>query len=152
MALSIQGGNVEIGTGETSKKRLLAITKTASRRVQRGTNRPSGKRYKSRLSETHPRPINTVCDQYQAVCTFVARVAWAWTLKLTPMITRNSETNMTIQSSDLRQKSTQATPKEKSAEAMASARIETAYSPLERPRFSSPSTVPRLTCPYPNPP
>ena len=60
-----------MGTGEASKKRLLATTKTASGRVQRGTNRPSGKRDKSRLSETHPRPINTVCDQYQAVCTFV---------------------------------------------------------------------------------
>src|SRR5713226_10005927 len=115
MALSIQGGNVEIGTGEASKKRLLATTKTANRRVQRGINRPSGKRYKSRLSETHPRPINTVCDQYQAVCTFVARVAWAWTLKLTPMITRNSETYMAIHSTDLRQKIRAAAPKETNA-------------------------------------
>src|SRR5260370_23333979 len=147
MALSIQGGNVEIGTGETSKKKLLATTKTASKRVQRGTNRPSGKRYKSRLSETHPRPINTVCDQYQTVRTFVARIAWAWTLKLTPMITRNSETNMTIQSSDLRQKSTQATPKETNAEAMASARMDTTYPPVERPRLWSACAVPGVSCP-----
>src|SRR5437588_12453848 len=108
MALSIQGGNVENASGEASKTMLLATTKTAKRRVQRGTNRPSGKRYKSRLSETHPRPINTVCDQYQTVCTFVARIAWDWTLKFTPMITRKSETNMTIQSTDPRQKSTKA--------------------------------------------
>src|ERR1700694_5824332 len=127
MAMSAQAGNVENAAGEASKKILLATTKTANRRVQRGKNRPSGKRYKSRLSETHPRPINTVCDQYQAVCTFVARIAWAWTLKLTPMITRNSETNMAIHSTDLRQKSTQATPKETSIEAMASARMDTAY-------------------------
>ena len=136
-----------MGTGETSKKRLLATTKTANGRVQRGTNRPSGKRDKSRLSETHPRPINTVCDQYQAVCTFVARVAWAWTLKLTPMVTRNSETNRAIPSSDLRQKSRAATPKKTSAEAMARARMETAYPPVERPRFWSAWAVPGVSCP-----
>src|SRR5712691_6189910 len=148
MAPSTHAGNVEIATGEASKKRLLATTKTASRRVQRGTNRPSGKRYNSRLSETHPRPINTVCDQYQAVCAFVARIAWAWTLKLTPMVTRNSETNMAIQSSDLRQKSRQATPKEPNVEAMTSPRMDTTYPPVERPRFWSAWAVPGVSCPY----
>src|SRR5580700_6412454 len=112
MAPSIQGGNVEIATGAADKKMLLATAKTASGRVQRGTNRPSGKRYKRRQSETYPRPINILSDQYQAECTFVARIAWAWTLKLTPKVTRNSETNMAIQSSDRRQKIRAATPNE----------------------------------------
>src|SRR5258708_36670273 len=64
------------------------------------------------------------------------------------MITRNSETNMTIQSSDLRQKSTQAIPKEIDAEAMASARMETAYPAVERPRFGRAWAVPEVSCPY----
>src|SRR5260370_29718217 len=130
MAPSTQGGNVENASGEASKKMLLATTKTANRRVQRGTNRPSGKRYKSRLSETHPRPIKILCDQYQAICTFVTRIAWAWTLKFTPKVTRNSETNMAIQSSDLRQKIRPATPKETSIKAMARAKMDTAYPPV----------------------
>jgi hypothetical protein len=85
-----------------------AIHTSATQRVQRGTNRPSGNRYRKRPNEAEPRKWKNATGTSQTGCR-AARVAIVTGRVAVPKVRSARETNSPMRSSDLRQKMSAAT-------------------------------------------
>src|SRR5215216_5724688 len=89
-------------------KRLLdrskAMNATASQRVQRGANRPPGKRKKNNAEQTEPTISTPLTGNHQAGWEEVKVYAAVGMTKTGPKVTRNSETSSAIRSSERRKK------------------------------------------------
>src|ERR1700730_14750799 len=107
------------------RKPIKGIHTTTSQRVQRGTNRPSGKRDKKRAARTLPRKITKRAEN----CHTQGLPANALIVVLGLPSTSKSATSSANQSSDLpqvRQKITTPTPNHAKAEATVSAPLNAA--------------------------
>src|SRR5215210_7947080 len=86
-----------------------AIHTSATQRAQRGTNRPSGKTYKKSPKEAAPTKWRKATTISQAGCS-AASAAMVKPKVAVPKVSSARETNSPIRSSDLRQKTSAATP------------------------------------------
>src|SRR3990172_6552596 len=85
-----------------------AIQASATHRVQRGTNRPSGKRYRNRLKEAEPRKWSPATVGCHAGCaTTSASMVKGWVA--VPKVSSARATNSARRSADLSQKISAAT-------------------------------------------
>jgi hypothetical protein len=84
------------------------IHTSATQRVQRGTNRPSGNRYRKRPNEAEPRRCRMATGASVTGCR-AARVAMVTGRVAVPKVSNARETNSPMRSSDLRQKMSVAT-------------------------------------------
>src|SRR5215204_6768174 len=91
-----------------SGKRLLdnskAMNATASQRVQRGANRPPGKRKKNNVEQTEPTICTPLTGNHQAGWEESKVFAAVGSTVTVPNATRNTETSSAIQSSERRKK------------------------------------------------
>jgi len=100
------------GSAYQSGKKYLgsceAIHTNATHRAQRGTNRPSGKRYRKRLKEAAPRKWTKETGISQAgYC--AARAAMVKVKVAVPKVSSAKETNSAMRSSERRKKMSAAT-------------------------------------------
>src|SRR5919199_1417442 len=79
------------------------IQTSATQRVQRGTNRPSGKTYRKRPNNAEPRKFRKAKGHHQAWCV-AASASAAFGKVAVPKVSSARETNKVILSSGLRQK------------------------------------------------
>src|SRR6266567_4814573 len=118
---AIQSGAVK-GFVKKVKSTDTILKTTKSQRVQRGTNRPSGKRVKARKNESKAISPTNEIGNHDAECLnpIVSRTG------IVPPNTRASANSNDIRSSDLRHKIKLAVPKKTKAKRVASATMKVA--------------------------
>src|SRR5215210_8759874 len=123
---SVQRGNQYLGNCQ-------AIHAIATGQVQRGTKRPSGKRYRKRPKEIDPKDLRNATGSRQkgasAASTLIVSVKVA-----APNVSSASETNSAMRSSGLRQKMRAATAPYAAAKPTSSATAYAAKNLGVRPR------------------
>src|SRR5215207_9014077 len=81
-----------------------AVNATASQSVQRGANRPPGKRKKNNAAQTEPTISTPLTGNHQAGWEEIKVYAAVGSTETGPKVTRNSETTSAIRSSERRKK------------------------------------------------
>src|ERR687896_270239 len=138
------------GSAYQSGKKYLgsceAIQTNATQRVQRGTNLPSGKRYRKRPKDAVPRKWTKETGISQAGCR-AASASMVNTKVAVPNVSSARETNRAMRSSDLRKKMRAATTPHTAAKTTSIATVYAAKKPSERPRSSSARRPAGGSCP-----
>src|SRR5215207_6424374 len=128
------------GSAYQSGKKYLgsceAIHTNATQRAQRGTNRPSGKRYRKRPKDAAPRKWTKETGISQAGCR-AASADMVDPKVAVPNVSSARDTNSAMRSSDLRQKISAATVPHTAAKTTSIATVYAAKKPGESPRSSS---------------
>src|SRR5215211_4208323 len=122
------------------------IQTSTTQRVQRGTNRPSGKRYRKRPKEAAPTKWRKEVGVSHAGCR-AASASMVNTKVAVPKVSRARETSNPMRSSDLRKKMRSATTVHTAAKRMS---IATVYAAKESRESPGPSRACRLegeSCP-----
>src|ERR671910_724331 len=99
----------ETQLGKKCSANCHPIHTSATQRVQRGTKRPSGKRYRKRPKEAAPRKWRKATGISQAGCC-AASAAMEKVKVAVPNVSSAREANSAMRSSDLRMKMSMATP------------------------------------------
>src|SRR5215216_5745994 len=120
-----------------SGKRLLdnskAMNATASQRVQRGANRPPGKRKKNNVEQTEPTICTPLTGNDQAGWEEIKVFAAVGSTVVVQNVTRNSETSSAIRSSERRQKMSTPTANHTSSKTLSMATFKSASERTDRP-------------------
>src|ERR671911_2502568 len=118
-------------------KRLLdkskAMIATASQRVQRGANRPPGKRKKNSTPHTSPTISTLRTGNHQAGWEEIKVYAAVGMTETGPKDTRNSETSSAIRSSERRKKMSVPTAKNTSWKTLSTTTLRSAYERNDSP-------------------
>src|SRR5215204_3818139 len=110
-----------------------AMNATASQRVQRGANRPPGKRKKNNAEQTSPTISTPLTGNHQAGWEEIKVYAAVGMIKTGPKVTRNSETSSAIRSSERRKKMMAPTANHTSWKILSTTTLKSAKELTDRP-------------------
>jgi hypothetical protein len=106
---------------------------TASQRVQRGANRPPGKRKKNSRAQTSPTSSTLRTGNHQAGWEEIKVYAAVGSTVTGPKVTRSAETRSAIRSSERRQKMSAPTANHVSWKTLSTTTLRSAYERNDRP-------------------
>src|SRR6266487_4109274 len=109
----------QVGTQYLGKSQ--ATQASATQRVQRGMNRPSGKRYRNRLKAAEPRKLRPATSGHHAGCAVASAEYMVAGKVAVPKVSSARAVNSANRSADVRQKISAATATYTTAKAISSA-------------------------------